>query len=146
MNDGLGDPTEKELPSHLLGQPSLSTEVSNTEGSIFTADMSSYVICTSTEVLPSSNDQSPPKTWYQCRRCGKHFGRLDHVKRHCRSRGSICLSKGLLLMLGRCERADVLVQSMLERLQSKVTSSLMSMSSVYAQVDHPFWQRSSGSP
>ena len=42
-------------------------------------------------VLPAGaiDPQGQEKTVYQCNCCGNRYGRVDHAKRHCRSRESV---------------------------------------------------------
>lgn len=84
MDSEPGDPPEEELPYKPLEQSFVSGLASNTESSIHSDELFSCFISTLTDSQSNSGVQI--KESYQCRRCGKHFGRLDHVKRHCRSR------------------------------------------------------------
>lgn len=132
MDSEFGDPPEEELPYLPLEQSFVAGQASNTENSTHSDELFSCFISTLTDSQSNSGVQI--KESYQCRRCGKHFGRLDHVKRHCRSREFWFLfavdpilvrfrTIGELMNPPRCERAYLPMQAVLERLQSKVTSS-----------------------
>lgn len=87
MNSDFEDPPpEEDLPSQPFEKSFPSTENSNAEScSISTDDLFSSLISTSPNG-PFNTGGGQTRALYKCRRCGRHFGRLDHVKRHCRSR------------------------------------------------------------
>lgn len=89
MNSGFGDPPEEHSPSQPFEQSFLPAGVSNPESSTASDELFTCLISKSTDT--HSNAGSQPKEFYQCRRCGRYFGRLDHVKRHCRSREFLVL-------------------------------------------------------
>lgn len=73
------------IPSHRTSeQLSLSTNIDSGETAVPSDELFTCFI----GALPDSGSHSGPvrKEIYQCRCCGKQFGRLDHVKRHSRSR------------------------------------------------------------
>lgn len=123
VNGDIDDPFEEELPSQPFEQPFLSMEVDNPESSTSPNDLFSSLVSISTN--GNSNTGGQGKDLYKCHRCGKHFGRLDHVKRHCRSRRFLLCADVVewLLILFRCKRPDIFLQAVLEKLQPKVSRS-----------------------
>lgn len=79
-----GNLPEEELPIQSSQQSFPPMVVNGAESPISPDEIFSYLISTSTDDHSVTGGQT--KELYQCRPCGKQFGRLDHVKRHCRSR------------------------------------------------------------
>ena len=84
MDSDFGDPPENALPAQSLLESFVLADNSNADNSTVSDELFSCLISTSAESHSSAGGQT--KEFYQCRRCSKHFGRLDHVKRHCRTR------------------------------------------------------------
>ena len=84
MNSNIDDPIEEELSSLPIEPPFPSMDAGDPESSTSPSELFSTLTNVSNSGTSSTGGLG--KDVYKCLLCGKHFGRLDHVKRHCRSR------------------------------------------------------------